>query len=58
MGKVTNYRVDVWYKPYACYCPGINTYATKQEAEERAAQMKAAGHKVRVVTTDSAQYTI
>lgn len=38
MSKVTSYRVDVWYKPYACYCPGINIYATKQEAEEREPQ--------------------
>lgn len=51
------YRVDVWYRRYGCFCPGMNTYASIDEANARAATMRAVGHRVKVVPADAAKYT-
>lgn len=51
------YRVDVWYRPWGCFCPGVNTYPTKAQADDRAAAMRAVGHRVKVVSTTAKKYT-
>lgn len=51
------YRVDVWYRPWGCFCPGVNTYPTLEAAKARAARMRSVGHRVKVVPVDSKKYT-
>ena len=51
------YRIDVWYKPYGCFCPGVNTYANLDSAKERAKKMRSVGHRVKIVPVDSPKYT-
>lgn len=50
------YRVDVWVPKYGCFYPGLNIY-TKDEALNRARQMRKVGHKVKVVAVDAPKYT-
>lgn len=51
------FRIDVWYKPWGCFCPGQNLYKTEKEAQERAKVMRRAGHRVKVVPADAPKYT-
>lgn len=56
-GGILMYRVDVWYRPWGCFCPGVNTYPTKAQADDRAAAMRAVGHRVKVVSATAKKYT-
>lgn len=51
------YRIDVWYRPLCCFCPGVNSYPDMEAAKVRAARMRAVGHRVKIVPIDSKKYT-